>query len=229
MSSDPASGSGCCGGVVIIRQRALGESLLRVFQERIEGLSFCWVPAAVHMNTVKFENPRLILYFADGTEDAIKLKLHIIQCTKPDVPKALIVDRPRRRDREILGRYPCQGYFSLSDGLDKLVESVKLLLAGQMVISSFDGLTYPDFNSFGDENDAVDENDLRISAVLSSLTAREAAIFECLTQGMDENQCAEVLNITEKTILNIKSRINKKLGLKGTVDMLRLAIRLGLI
>ena len=65
--------------------------------------------------------------------------------------------------------------------------------------------------------------------LLHQLTAREFEIFRMLCEGVEINQIAQLLNISIKTVANYQTTIKQKLGIHNTVEMVRLAIRSGLI
>ena len=65
--------------------------------------------------------------------------------------------------------------------------------------------------------------------LLQQLTAREFEIFRMLCEGVEINQIANILNISIKTVANYQTIIKQKLGIHNTVEMVRLAIRSGLI
>ena len=65
--------------------------------------------------------------------------------------------------------------------------------------------------------------------LLHQLTAREFEIFRMLCEGVEINRIAQLLNISIKTVANYQTTIKQKLGIHNTVEMVRLAIRCGLI
>lgn len=65
--------------------------------------------------------------------------------------------------------------------------------------------------------------------LLHQLTAREFEIFRMLCEGVEINRISLLLNISIKTVANYQTTIKQKLGIHNTVEMVRLAIRCGLI
>lgn len=61
------------------------------------------------------------------------------------------------------------------------------------------------------------------------LTARELEIALMLTQGMKMQSIGEVLNVSPKTVATYKYRIYDKVGVSSEVELLRTALRHGLI
>jgi DNA-binding NarL/FixJ family response regulator len=64
---------------------------------------------------------------------------------------------------------------------------------------------------------------------MQALSAREFEIFRMLVDGVDLNKIAGTLNISLKTVANYQTTIKQKLGVNSPVEMVRLAIRCGLI
>ena len=64
---------------------------------------------------------------------------------------------------------------------------------------------------------------------LQQLSTREFEIFRLLAEGVDGNLIATKLNISSKTVANYQTSIKQKLGINNPVELVRLAIRSGLI
>ena len=65
--------------------------------------------------------------------------------------------------------------------------------------------------------------------VYSSLTTREQEIFRLLAEGVKIKDIAQQLYISPKTAENHKTNIMSKLNLHSTLDLLRYAVKLGII
>ena len=61
------------------------------------------------------------------------------------------------------------------------------------------------------------------------LTARELEIALMLTQGMKMPSIAEVINVSPKTVATHKYNVYEKVGVSSEVELLRLALRYGLV
>jgi DNA-binding NarL/FixJ family response regulator len=64
---------------------------------------------------------------------------------------------------------------------------------------------------------------------LHALTARETEVLTYLAQGLSGKQCSVMLGISPSTVDNHKSRIMRKLKVRKTVELTRLALREGLV
>ncbi len=63
----------------------------------------------------------------------------------------------------------------------------------------------------------------------NKLTAREFSIFKLLAEGSSIEDISRVLNISQKTVANYQAIIKQKLGVSSSIELLRLAIRYGLV
>lgn len=80
-------------------------------------------------------------------------------------------------------------------------------------------------SGLGPAPDPVPEASRRAYA---SLSPREQEIFAALAEGLTVNEIAARLNRSPKTVNNHRTHLMRKLGLKNTSQLTRLAIRLGL-
>jgi two-component system, NarL family, invasion response regulator UvrY len=61
------------------------------------------------------------------------------------------------------------------------------------------------------------------------LTARELEVALMLTQGMKMPMIADVINVSPKTVATHKYKVYEKVGVTSEVELLRLALRYGLV
>lgn len=66
-------------------------------------------------------------------------------------------------------------------------------------------------------------------APLSQLSAREFEVFRLFSEGRSTEDIADLLKISQKTVANYYTLIKQKLGVSTTVEMLRIAMRHGVI
>lgn len=67
------------------------------------------------------------------------------------------------------------------------------------------------------------------AAGLDELSQRERQVLECVAQGMTNPQIGERLGISPKTVARHRERIMNKLNLHSTTELVKFAIRSGLI
>lgn len=61
------------------------------------------------------------------------------------------------------------------------------------------------------------------------LSSREFEVFRLLAEGKNVEDIADLLKISQKTVANYQTLLKQKLGISGPVELVRLAIKLGLI
>lgn len=103
-----------------------------------------------------------------------------------------------------------QGYVFKNDAEADLVAAVKALMKGQDF--------FPPFKSPHRPNGAA-----------LVLTAREAEIVQLLAEGKGNKEVGNILGISSRTVENHRAQIMRRLGLKSSADLIRYAIRNGII
>lgn len=66
-------------------------------------------------------------------------------------------------------------------------------------------------------------------ALSKKLSAREFEVFRLIAEGKSAEDIGHLLNISQKTVANYQTMIRQKLGVNSPVELVRLAIRHGLI
>lgn len=110
-----------------------------------------------------------------------------------------------------------KGYLSKNGLADELTNALEYIVSGQIYISA--GMSQKISQQF-----LSNENNL-----LQQLSAREFEIFRLLAEGIDSADIGKKLNISSKTVANYQTTIKQKLGIHNPVELVRLAMRSGLI
>jgi DNA-binding NarL/FixJ family response regulator len=110
-----------------------------------------------------------------------------------------------------------KGYLSKSSLAQELVNALETIVKGQTYISS-DVAKKIALQSLEGDGDPM-----------QLLSAREFEIFRLLAEGQDIDGIANVLKISSKTVANYQTMIKQKLGINTPVELVRMAIRFGLI
>lgn len=115
------------------------------------------------------------------------------------------------------------GYFTLEDSFEKLLDGVCAVASGRRAFS-------PEAESrlINDDGNVRCRCSSRRSG-LPRLTRREAEMLVLLVRGMTIKQCAAELHISASTADNHKSHLMAKLNVHKVVDLVRIALRDGLI
>ncbi|WP_414691721.1 response regulator [Novimethylophilus sp.] len=110
-----------------------------------------------------------------------------------------------------------QGYLAKNSLAEELVDALEAIIKNQTYISS--GIARKiALQSLDNKGDPMQQ-----------LSAREFEIFRMLAEGLDSDGIAAALKISSKTVANYQTTIKQKLGIGSPVEMVRLAIRCGLI
>jgi DNA-binding NarL/FixJ family response regulator len=64
---------------------------------------------------------------------------------------------------------------------------------------------------------------------IHELSAREFEIFRLLAEGLDIDAISSTLNISSKTVSNYQTMIKQKLNINSPVELIRYAIKAGVI
>jgi DNA-binding NarL/FixJ family response regulator len=97
-----------------------------------------------------------------------------------------------------------------SDAFDDLVFAIRAVVGGRQFVSA----------SLGDK---------MLGDALTPLTNREQEVLTLVAQGLTNNQIAIALGISPKTVDNHRTRLMRKVDAHSTADLVRYAIRVGLI
>lgn len=109
------------------------------------------------------------------------------------------------------------GYVSKASAPEVLVEAVRSVALRRRYLSHDVAQTMA--------LQSPSSNDL----ALKSLTTREFEVLRCLLDGENLDAIAQKLGISEKTVANMQSAIKQKLGVETAAQLMRLALRMGLL
>lgn len=110
-----------------------------------------------------------------------------------------------------------KGYLSKNGLAEELINALEHIAIGQIYINA--SMTQKIAQQF-----LTNENNL-----LQQLSTREFEIFRMLAEGIDSAEVGKKLNISGKTVANYQTTIKQKLSINNSVELVRLAIRSGLI
>jgi len=110
-----------------------------------------------------------------------------------------------------------KGYLAKSGLAEELVGALQALVRGQNYISAEVAKKIALQTLQGSDDP------------MQQLSAREFEIFRLLAEGQDNEAIAQALKISGKTVANYQTIIKQKLGVNSPVELVRLAIRHGVI
>jgi DNA-binding NarL/FixJ family response regulator len=110
-----------------------------------------------------------------------------------------------------------RGYVAKSGAADDLVRGIREANAGRSYISASIAQQIALQSLSGDEDP------------IKRLSAREFEVFRLLAEGGAIEVIADTLKISQKTVANYQTMLKQKLGINSPVELVRLAIRYGVI
>ena len=110
-----------------------------------------------------------------------------------------------------------KGYLTKNTLADDLVKSIETVTQGDVFLSDEIAKKMA-MQSISGNQDPVHE-----------LSAREFEIFRLLAEGLDIEAIASTLNISSKTVSNYQTMIKQKLDINTPIELIRYAIKVGVI
>lgn len=110
-----------------------------------------------------------------------------------------------------------KGYVAKADAPEDLLVAVRDVARGKNWVSPSVAQKIAIQSMLGEDNP------------LQQLSAREFEVFRLLAEGKSSEEVGEMLKISQKTVANYHTIIKQRLGVNTTVDLLRLALRHGVV
>lgn len=111
-----------------------------------------------------------------------------------------------------------RGYITKNSAAEVMVDAIRAVAAGQPYIDYELAQTLALHRAAGRGRELFD-----------GLTTREFQIFTLLAHGLTTAETASELSLSYKTVANYTTQIKSKLNVKGTTELVHLAIRHGII
>ena len=126
----------------------------------------------------------------------------------------------RSAQRSVAAMLPAgaAGYVLKEAAVGEVVKAIREVLAGRKYVSP--KLIDPLIADYAQR--------LAEGAEPPALTGREREVIQLIAEGKTTAQMADQLNVTEKTVGNHRQNLKKKLGLNGTAELTKYAIREGI-
>jgi len=115
-----------------------------------------------------------------------------------------------------------RGFVLKSDEPDEILRGIRAVAAGERYVSASFGERAAELNA--EASEVIDSTD-----PLSSLSRREREVCDLVLRGLSNQSVAEALCISIKTVETHRARINQKLGVHSTGQLIRLAAMQGLL
>ncbi len=146
---------------------------------------------------------------------------------KSDIPIVVITMHARADLINSAFQAGAKAYITKEATSDRLIEAFRIVLNGGTFLDPklspllIEGLVNKESNESGREG--VSDKKYRL------LTPREQQVLRLVAEGLTSKEIAKQLNIKAKTVENHRSHLMEKLGLRNRVELVRYAVRLGIV
>lgn len=121
-----------------------------------------------------------------------------------------------------------KGYITKEAAADELVAAIRSVAAGNVyLLPALARWLLEDYNELASQTDASSANIDKTG--LDVLTMREREVLELVAEGNTTPKIAEILGLSPKTISRHRERIMNKLKMHSTAELVKFAIRTGLV
>lgn len=120
-----------------------------------------------------------------------------------------------------------RGYALKDEGLDTLIAAMRGVAQGQPYLSP--GVQEVSSTSAEGTTEAPVAAGANVAGLLGPLTKREREVFGRVLEGFSNREIAQTLCISLKTVETHRFRINRKLGVHSTAELIRVAAGAGLV
>lgn len=110
-----------------------------------------------------------------------------------------------------------RGYVMKSEGGDRLLDAIRMVLQGELYVS--ETMSARILNGFARHQTHTDRS------ALSELTDREFEVFQCLGEGLTAREIGQRLNLSSKTVDTHRLNIKAKLRLRTMPELMKYAVR----
>jgi two-component system response regulator NreC len=114
------------------------------------------------------------------------------------------------------------GYVPKRAAPEELLTAIRAAAAGEVYL-------YPSLAKLLVNDYLAQEHNSEAANALDGLTGREQEVLRYLAEGVSNNEIAEALVISQKTVARHRENIMQKLGLHSRSELVRYAIRKGII
>ncbi len=122
-----------------------------------------------------------------------------------------------------------KGYVTKEAAADELVAAIRSVADGHVyLLPALARWLLEDYTQLAKQN-SLAESDHADTTGLEVLSAREREVLELVAQGNTTPRIAEALDLSPKTISRHRERIMNKLNMHSTAELVKFAIRTGLV
>ena len=141
-----------------------------------------------------------------------------LKCIKPNLPVLILSMYPEEQYAVRSLRAGASGYLTKESAPEELIDAINRISKGRKYISS----TLAERLAFEIEVNSD-------KALHETLSDREYQVLCMIASGRTVGEIADILSLSVKTISTHRSRILRKMGMKNNSQIIRYAIKLGLV
>jgi two-component system response regulator NreC len=165
----------------------------------------------------------------DGMEATRRLRVLCPEC----LVLALTVHDDKQYLMQMLAA-GASGYITKQAAADELVEAIHTIASGNVflqpalarwLLEDYQRLTRETMSAPSGSSEATDGNAIRLEV----LSLRERQVLEMIAQGITNQEIGKRLALSHKTIARHRERIMKKLNMHSRTELVKFAIRTGLV
>lgn len=164
----------------------------------------------------------------DGLEATRRLRASQPEC----LVMALTVHEDKQYLMEML-RAGASGYVTKQSASDDLVEAIRTVASGNVYLQpALARWLLEDYQRLARQTGVevpVPEQAQEEPVSLEALSPRERQVLELVAQGLNNNRIGELLELSPKTVARHRERIMGKLGMHSRTELVKYALRTGLI
>jgi DNA-binding NarL/FixJ family response regulator len=136
----------------------------------------------------------------------------------PDLPVLMFSMHPEEQYAVRALRDGASGYLTKASAAEEMLDAIRKVLSGGKYIST----SLAEKLAFG----LIDGTE---KAITESLSKRESQVMRMIGEGKTTRQIADTMSLSVKTISTFRSRILRKMGMKGNAELTRYAIQHNMI
>lgn len=154
--------------------------------------------------------------------DGLEATRQIVTVFETAVVLALTIHEGREYFFEMLNA-GASGYIPKSAAADELIIAIRAVAKGEVYLHSTVAALLLQDHLRRDQTQSAEES------AMSALTDREREVLTLVAEGLMNRDIGEMLGISPKTVARHRENIMRKLGLHSRTELVKYAIRIGLI